>query len=170
MFWENSYLANLIPHLLGDDYLVDHSNLKKMQTRQVFNDCNRPGQYIEWQRQYHGQNKLYTFTETKKKLEVPRTEQVNIDYRKPGQPRWLQLETACSPPPPGTPMTSLKIVIQIIGNHMQSNKSKKKFYSLYQIHWNFSTDKMWSSIYSTSVLLMNFNNNNKNLKSIQKRI
>ena len=65
-------------------------------------------------------------------------------------------------------MTSLKIVIQIIGNHMQSNKSRKKFYSLYQIHSNFSTDKMQSCIYSTSVLLMNFNNNNKNLKSIKK--
>ena len=40
---------------------------------------------------------------------------------------------------------------------MQSNESRKKFYNLHQIHSNFSTDKMQSCIYSTSVLLMNFN-------------
>ena len=99
MFWENSYPASLIPHLLGYGYLVYHSNWKKMQTRQVFNDCNRPDQYIEWKRQYHGQNKLYAFTDTKKKLEVPRIEQVNIDYRKPGQPRWLHLDCLLLPTP-----------------------------------------------------------------------
>lgn len=42
-------------------------------------------------------------------------------------------------------------------NHMQSNESIKKLYNLHQIHSNFSTDKMQSCVYSTSVLLMNFN-------------
>ena len=51
---------------------------------------------------------------------------------------------------------------------MQSNK-RKKFYSLYQIHSNFSTDKMQSCIYSTSVLLMNFNNKNKKTKVYPKK-
>ena len=45
---------------------------------------------------------------------------------------------------------------------MQSNESRKKFYDLYQIHLNFSTDKMQSCIYSTSVLLMNINRKKKN--------
>ena len=54
---------------------------------------------------------------------------------------------------------------------MQSNESRKKFYDLYQIHLNFSTDQMQSCIYITSVLLMNFNNNNKKkLKSIPKKL
>ena len=52
---------------------------------------------------------------------------------------------------------------------MQSNESRKKFYDLYQIHLNFSTDKMQSCIYSTSVLLMKINRK-KNLNSIPKNI
>ena len=53
---------------------------------------------------------------------------------------------------------------------MQSNESRKKCYDLYQIHLNFSTDQMQSCIYSTSVLLMNFNKKKKKLKSIPKKL